>query len=82
MEVLIHGLQTNQVNQVNQQLMNDLEIPASRVDSRLLSFKQHLQLLGYHNVAMTGSGSTFFVLNPTHKKRLPKDSFHVLTRIK
>lgn len=60
---------------------NDLEKPALSVEPRLASIKDRLLEMGFQQVVMTGSGTTFFCLGDTQPTPLEGVSFFHVTGI-
>lgn len=55
--------------------VNDLEAPSFTLNKALKKLKQDLLSLGFREVVMTGSGSTFFCLGEVESPKLPNVQF-------
>ena len=56
--------------------VNDLEIPAFALQPRLRKIREHLLNMGFSQVVMTGSGSTFFCLGNVTPKPIDDLSYY------
>lgn len=67
---LLLALSENDYNKLNQNIFNDLFIPATEIEPKLLNIKKGLEKYN-SNVHMSGSGSTLFIISKD-KKELKK----------
>lgn len=60
----------------NSRFFNDLELPAFRLEPRLISLKDKLKSMEFDEVVMTGSGTAFFCLGAAAPQPLDGVSFY------